>query len=162
MCAVSVYFRPLTESDAYTALTWRYDGPLAIYNLEPLDLLWLLDPDNGYYAIISEQGDLCGMFCLGQEARVWGGMYDTGDALDLGMLLAPVLVGKGQGASICRQLLHFASREYAPQRFRVTIAQFNQRAVRLFSSLGFQLEHTFTGQSPHATCTFVQMIKRVE
>jgi RimJ/RimL family protein N-acetyltransferase len=150
--------RPINEQDVNHIIRWRYTGSLAFYNPRPDDWLWLLDPDNRYHTISTRAGTIEGVFCLGFDARVDGGSY-TEEALDVGIGLHPDLVGRGLGMSFLHAVLTFARRELQPGMFRVTVAQFNHRARRLFEKAGFRPIRTFTGTTLYGEYEFVQMIQ---
>jgi RimJ/RimL family protein N-acetyltransferase len=56
----------------------------------------------------------------------------------------PGLVGQGHGSGFVAAILAFAREAFAPQRFRVTIAAFNERSQRTFRKLGFRETSRFT------------------
>lgn len=117
---------------------WRYPPPYDFYNGGG-------GPDDvpeGYYAVRDEAAALVGFFCFGADARVPGGEYDDG-ALDVGLGLRPDRTGRGLGAAFLAAGLDFARRELAPARFRLTVATFNRRAIRVYERAGFAPERTF-------------------
>ena len=138
--------RPMDEASARTILSWRYDPPYDIYNLDPEaaeeDVQFLLDPQNAYYCMRDEQNDLVAFCCFGPDARVPGGDYSAG-ALDIGMGVRPDLTGRGQGHTFAGAVLDFASRTFRPPMLRVTVAEFNRRALRVWEQAGFQGVQTF-------------------
>lgn len=77
-------------------MSWRYPEPYSLYDSSPDDFDWLLDPDNGYFAVVNESDDLMTFGCFGHDARVPGGAYD-GDAIDWGTGMRPELTGQGHG-----------------------------------------------------------------
>ncbi|MGN6677364.1 MAG: GNAT family N-acetyltransferase, partial [Streptosporangiaceae bacterium] len=64
-------------------------------------------------------------------------------ALDTGGGLRPDLTGKGLGRVAIGTGLAFGRREFAPPAFRVTVASFNERALRVVRSLGFVSKGSF-------------------
>jgi RimJ/RimL family protein N-acetyltransferase len=137
-------FRPLQEQDARDILGWRYDGPYAAYDARPDDMSGMLDPSNAYFAVLDPAEQLLGFCCFGPDARVPGGEYRTEDALDLGGGLRPDLTGQGLGIAFLRAILDFATQRFAPSTYRVTIAAFNQRAIRMCQWAGFEIVERFT------------------
>ena len=141
-------FRPLTEEDARAILAWRYEEPYSIYDPDPDGIPGMLDPENAYHAVTAESGELIGFCCFGPDARVPGGDYQNADdTLDVGAGLRPDLTGKGAGLSFFNAILEFAEGAFAPSMFRLTVAAFNQRAIRVHERAGFQPLRTFVGKS---------------
>jgi GNAT superfamily N-acetyltransferase len=153
-------FQPIRQRDAEKMLTWRYETAFSLYNPNPDYLVWLLDPDNCYYSIYDASQELMGFFCLGVEAQVYGGDYSAIDALDVGMGLRPDLTSQGVGSRVFPEVLAFASREFAPSLLRVTVAQFNQRAMRMCQKAGFHAGIIFVAPTPQGPQHFVQMTRK--
>ena len=81
--------------------------------------------------------DLIGFRSFGPDGQVPGGSYDT-EALDTGGGLRPDLVGHGLGREAIETGLSFGRSMFAPNAFRVTVANFNTRALRVVESVGFR------------------------
>ena len=139
-------FSPMNEDQARTVLNWRYEPPYDLYNLDVGDaepyLQDFLDPQNGYHVICDEQGVFLAFCCFGPDAWVPGGDYSA-EALDIGMGLRPDLTGRGQGLRYAQAVLGFAADRFTPAVFRVTVAQFNKRALRVWEKAGFQPVQVF-------------------
>ena len=139
-------FHPMDEASARQTLTWRYEPPYDFYNPNPDDadevMQYLLDPRNAYYAITDDGGELVGYCCFGLDARVPGGDYSA-DALDVGLRMRPDLTGQGRGLGFVTAILDFARQTFNPQAFRVTVATFNTRALRVYEKAGFEYVQVF-------------------
>src|SRR3984957_1854722 len=133
---------PMTPGYAADILSWRYPAPYDYYDVADGDPDYYLDPANGMFAVLSG-GELIGFRSFGPDGRVPGGAYDE-SALDTGGGLRPELTGRGLGRSVIAAGLEFGRRRFAPDAFRVTIASFNTRALRVVTSLGFERASTFT------------------
>jgi RimJ/RimL family protein N-acetyltransferase len=159
---VKEHFRSMNVEAATETVAWRYDPPFNLYNLSPEDIPLLIDPVNRYFAVYDETGRIVGICCYGVEARVAGGDYGDGvqATLDVGVGMSPDLVGRGQGAAFVRAVLAFAQESFAPHRFRVTIAAFNERSRRTFRRLGFEETFRFTRDSDGLD--FIQMEREAE
>jgi len=125
----------MTKEYAADLGTWRYDEPYACYDLTGADPDFFLDPANGYLALV-DGGRLIGYRCFGADGQVPGGAYD-GSALDTGGGLRPSLTGQGLGRRAIATGLDYGRQCYRPAAFRVTVASFNARALRVVESLGF-------------------------
>jgi RimJ/RimL family protein N-acetyltransferase len=136
---------PLIPENALEIITWCYDPPYDLYDLTPEDLTGLLLPVNRYHAVLNENSDLIGYCCYGLDAQVPGGDYSQGEPviLDIGVGLHPDFTGRGLGKDFVSAILAYAAKLYAPKIYRVTVAAFNQRSLRVFRSLGFRVTHSF-------------------
>jgi RimJ/RimL family protein N-acetyltransferase len=121
-------------------VAWHYEAPYDIYDLgledEEQVVNCFLDPENAYHAIFDQTGSLAAYCCFGAEGQVPGGHYSD-PALDVGLGVRPDLTGQGLGSAFVCAVLRFAQRELAPAAFRVTVAEFNERAVRVWKKAGF-------------------------
>jgi hypothetical protein len=63
--------------------------------------------------------------------------------LDTGGGLRPDLTGKGLGVELVRKGLEFGAGRYGVKRFRVTVAAFNQRALKVCRRVGFVEQQRF-------------------
>jgi RimJ/RimL family protein N-acetyltransferase len=126
---------PMTQAYAGDIVAWRYPAPYECYDMTNASQVFLTSPEGGFYALV-DGGELIGFRSFGEDGRVPGGAYD-GSALDTGGGLRPDLTGKGLGREAIGTGLAFGRREFAPAAFRMTVASFNERALRVVRSLGF-------------------------
>ena len=143
---MSYSFNKMGEISASAILGWRYDPPYDIYNLASDDVesvvQSMMDPQNAYFSITDEKGELAAYCCFGREGQVPGGDYSS-DALDIGMGVRPELTGRGLGHEFVDSVLDFAGTTFAPHMYRVTVAEFNERALRVWEKAGFQRPERF-------------------
>ena len=141
-------FRPLDENSAKAILNWHYEPPYDVYDLassDPEDTLqYLLDPQYAFHSIYGQKGDLEAFCSFGPDGQVNGGDYST-LALDIGMGVRPDLTGHGHGFQYVNAVIDFANQTYSPDGLRVTIAAFNNRAMRVWEKAGFQVVQKFQG-----------------
>lgn len=125
--------RPLSPADLSEIATWRYAGPWHIYDSAgPL-------PADGYRAVAGDPGPLVGFCCAGVEARVPGLVEEPG-VLDIGVGMAPDLVGHGHGPAFGQAVLdHFNA-----AKSRAVVQAWNERSRRLTAALGFVADRTHT------------------
>ena len=128
---------------AYVAdiVTWRYPPPYDCYDMTDADPPFLVSLASGYTALV-EDGELIGFRSFGSDGQVPGGRYDS-SALDTGGGLRPDLTGKGLGRQAIQTGLDFGREQFAPAAFRVTVASFNIRALRVVMALGFARTGSF-------------------
>ena len=144
---MEVHFHPLGEAEARLVLSWQYPLPYDLYNMSPdaaeeQTVRILLDAGNGYYAMLDEADAVVGFCCFGPDARVAGGDYGVW-MLDIGLGLRPELTGCGLGLMMADAVLAFAAEAYGPCDLRVTIAEFNVRAQRVWMRSGCELSQRF-------------------
>ena len=121
---------PLTSVDAARIASWRYPGRYATYDFN--DAASLAQDHFG----VTEDDELVGYCCFGAPARVSGAEAEPG-TLDVGYGLEPNRMGRGLGNRFVAAVLEFACQNYAPERFRMYILDWNTRSRAVASRLGF-------------------------
>jgi RimJ/RimL family protein N-acetyltransferase len=154
---------PITENDARAISDWRYDPPYSIYNISPDAANVLLDPLHNYHSVHDEYGNLVGYSGFGVDARVRAGielgLYPE-DSLDVGLGMRPDLTGQGFGGRFVQAGLDLAETKYSPDSFRLTVAAFNKRAIRVYENCGFKVQTTF-GHTPNGEPEWLLMHKNI-
>ncbi len=137
--------RAAVISDVREFLEWRYAPPYDVYDLIKVgatdeqiaaEAAYFLDPETRCHVICDEGGALVGFCTFGQDGQVPGGDYSAG-ALDIGLGMRPELTGQGNGRFLVRAVIDFAVATWQPPQLRVTIAEFNRRAQRVWRQAGF-------------------------
>ena len=143
-----IYIRAITPVDASQIAQWRYPPPYEIYSLSPEDAESLMRPEFQYYAALDDEGALLGYFCYGDDARIPAafeqGLYADGSLTDLGLGMRPDRTGRGLGTAFLSAGLTFGERLFGAKGFRLTVAAWNVRAVRLYEKCGFSAADAFT------------------
>lgn len=154
-------FKEMAQEEAREIAAWKYDPPYDFYDVakDPEDLEELLDPDKrrDYYSATSD-GELVGYFCFGREARVPGGDY-SGGAVDVGLGMRPDLTGKGLGLEFLESGLEFAEERFSPVRLRLSVADFNERAITVYERAGFAKAGGFMQRTNGAERPFMLMTR---
>ncbi|KAA1420041.1 GNAT family N-acetyltransferase [Mumia zhuanghuii] len=145
----------LTREHADDIVTWSYPEPNGCYDLTGMDPRHFTDLSRGFWALV-EDGRLIGYRCYGRQARVPGFDYDD-EALDIGGGLRPELTGQGLGQDAISTGLEFARAQFTPTRFRVTVAEFNVRALKVVDALGFVAIDKF--ESPADLTTYAVLVR---
>ncbi|MDQ1598901.1 MAG: [ribosomal protein S18]-alanine N-acetyltransferase [Actinomycetota bacterium] len=136
MTAGSFRVAPLRQEQAEDICTWQYPPPYDCYDMTDVDPDDLLSTERGFHAVLD--GDrLIGFRSFGADGQVPGWDYDD-SALDTGGGLRPDLVGQGLGRAAITAGLAYGRSAFSPPGFRVTVAEFNLRAVHTVESLGFE------------------------
>jgi len=131
----------MTAAYAADIVTWHYAPPYDYYDMTDADPAFLADPASGYYAVTGPDG-LIGFRSFGADGQVPGFDYDS-SALDTGGGLRPALTGQGLGRAAISAGLDFGRAQFGPDAFRITVAAFNERALRVVRSLGFAVTGSF-------------------
>jgi [ribosomal protein S18]-alanine N-acetyltransferase len=149
----ALVFRPMTQTEAQEVADWKYDDPYSFYDMsrDPDDLQELLDPtrraQSGYHTAL-DGSDLVGFFAFRKE----------GDTVEIGLGLRPDLTGRGVGRDFLLAGLRFAGDSFAPQVFRLAVASFNKRAIRVYERVGFQRSRDFMHETNGGVHEFVEMV----
>jgi ribosomal-protein-alanine N-acetyltransferase len=148
-------FAQMSQDDAEEIADWRYEPPYDFYDAraDPQDLARLLNPvrrENRAFSARDESGALVGFFSYARD----------GDAVVVGLGLRPDLTGRGLGASFLEQGLDFARERFAPKRFRLDVAEFNERAVKVYERAGFVHTRSFVEHTNGGSYPFQEMERR--
>ena len=142
---MSFRFEPLHWADARRVSRWRYEGVYAFYNQDTLPMLMV--------ALFRSPLRLAGLEAFvvhddalkGGESRI--GIFTfirRGAAIEIGLAMRPDLTGRGLGLAFVEAGMDFARARYAPTRFTLDVATFNERARRVYERAGFHPAGTFT------------------
>ena len=155
-----IIFHRLDEKSAQAILQWQYPPPYDFYNLTASELEnilpYLLDPANAFHGLFDSEGRLLAFCSFGPDGQVSGGDYRL-PALDIGLGLRPDLTGQGHGSEYVNAVIDFDHQTFTPAQLRVTIAEFNARALRVWEKAGFWRVQMFRGGP--ANTGFVILLK---
>lgn len=146
---IELSFKPMTRESANRIISWQYETPYDVYGYnkegkkETID--YLIKEKNRFYSIF-QHDELIGFRSFGEDGRVNGGDYSN-TYLDTGGGLRPDLTGKGLGAETILGGLKFGERIFGISRFRITVADFNQRAKKVCEKIGFEHKGNFARAS---------------
>jgi RimJ/RimL family protein N-acetyltransferase len=127
----ALHLRPVTIEDGMTVASWHYPGPWAVN-----DNLEAPGPDEGFWAVESERGELVGYCSFGHHARV-PGLDEAPNTLDVSMGVRPDLRGRGLSAPIAEIVLARAQAVADGRRLRCIVAEWNDAGRRVAESSGF-------------------------
>ena len=153
--AGAFHFTQLRQEDAEAIAAWRYPEPYTFYNWteDPGDLRELLDPllrGEAYWAVADHAGELVGHFSFKPK--------DEG-TVEIGLGLRPDLTGRGLGGSFLAAGLEFARTCFAPERFVLSVATFNKRAIKVYERAGFASVRVYTHSTNGGEWEFVEMAR---
>lgn len=106
---------------------WKYDGEYAFYDMtaDPEDYQEIISPElrGDRYFSVFDRDTLIGFFCVEQG--------------ELGLGLRPDLTGQGRGGAFLAEILDFVRENYEFEKIRLSVASFNQRAIKVYKRAGF-------------------------
>ena len=103
---------------------------------------------DAYFGVEDGTGALVGYFSFKpRDART----------IELGLGLRPDLTGRGLGASFLAAGMEFARAHFAPARFVLSVATFNERAIKVYERAGFVRERTYMHSTNGGEWEFVHM-----
>lgn len=137
-------FVPRLERHEEAISHWQYDGEYAFYNqTEPFSVAHpeRIVEENSF-VWLDAAGELLGHVSYGPDGRIptVEGYDYSEDWLDIGLGLRPDLCGRGLGEAYVFACLRFARERYGAERFRLSVAAFNKRAIRVYERAGFRVE----------------------
>lgn len=132
---------PMLNKYDYEILHWKYEGVYAFYNRtgeiqlpdKPEEII-----ENSFVAL-NETGELIGHFHFGSAGRIptVENFNYTDEYLDMGLGMRPDVCGLGMGADFIKQGTEFAEQKYNMKKLRLSVAVFNERAIKAYKKAGF-------------------------
>lgn len=145
-------FRRMTPAEAREVYGWRYEGRYSFYDMarNPEDFGEMVNPEarERYYSAFGPDGALVGFFSFIDEG---------GEELTVGLGLRPDLTGRGFGEGFVRAGLRFGRETLGAEGFRLSVATFNRRAIRVYEKVGFRAENEFVQSSGGEEQEFLRM-----
>jgi [ribosomal protein S18]-alanine N-acetyltransferase len=147
-------FRLMSDEEATRISGWHYEPPYDFYDAtsDPDDLRELLDPKrrkDAYFSVFDEGGVLVGFFQFERE----------GTTVDIGLGMRPDLTGRRLGVRYLLAGLEFARERFSPERFTLSVATFNERAIRVYERAGFRRGAVYTHHTNGADWPFLAMAR---
>ena len=149
----------LTEAQACHILTWRYPLPYDFYNPPDDDhkahyVSQFVKPELNFHSVLNANKEMMGFCSYGLDGQVLGGDYST-EALDIGLGMDPRYTGKGLGLAFFAAILNHAESHFGADKIRLTVANFNLRALRLYEKFGFLAESDFIDKRNYTAYTIL-------
>jgi len=146
---VTLSLAEMTRAHAEGVASWRYEAPYDVYDPSEGAVEEYLA--GGYLAVLDD-GEVVGFVCLGDAARVPGGPPPDDAVTDVGIGVAPGRLS-GRVGTTAGELALETLRMSGLLRLRASVAEWNDRSVRLCLRLGFVPVGTFV--HPRDAGTFV-------
>jgi [ribosomal protein S18]-alanine N-acetyltransferase len=149
---VKFKFTKMSDEEAQEIARWRYDPPYDFYDVvsDPDDLAELLDAcrrGDDYFSTSDERGALVGSFQFKRNDNV----------VEVGLRLRPDLTGKGLGHGFLLAGLDFARWSFSLDIFRLSVATFNERAIKIYKGVGFVAGRTYHHETNGGVYEFLEM-----
>ncbi|ADU29493.1 GNAT family N-acetyltransferase [Evansella cellulosilytica] len=146
-------FSVMTQEQAENiAFNWRYDGKYSFYNMEAdkEDLEEFLNRE--------ERGNSTFAVTKSDEMVAFISFDKVADRIfDISLGMRPDLTGKGNGIEFLRAGINFIKSEVKPEKITLSVATFNQRAIKLYRKVGFKDVDTFMQPTNGSTFEFLKM-----
>jgi len=150
-------FQPMTQKEAvHITEQWHYEGEYSFYDVaaDKEDMEEFLDSEQreGKSFSVYYDGSLIGFFSFNKPEP---------GVVDIGLGMRPDLTGKGQGKSFLEEGIDFARNSFVPQKMTLSVATFNERAIKVYERVGFKKIKTFMQDTNGSTFEFVKMEYKV-
>ncbi len=144
------------DSAEAIAQQWQYPGEYAFYDMtaDPEDYKELVTSElrqENYFEVL-EKGQLIGFFCIDLQEE---------QTCEFGLGLRPDLTGKGFGKVFLAEILQFIQEQYGIRNFKLAVATFNQRAIRLYEQTGFRSLEIYQQATNGGHYEFLRMEKNI-
>lgn len=153
--------KPMEEKDSKEICKWVYQSKYSVYNIKEDDENVSEFLNGEYYSAFDEEDQLVGFFCYGRSAQVPAGrtygIYKDGSYIDIGLGMRPDLCGQGRGYAFMLEGMKFAAELFSKRKFRLTVAAFNQRAIKLYLKIGFYPVFSFPTNGGSGNIQFIVM-----
>lgn len=126
-----------TKSDVQDILKWEYEGIYSFYNnsIDKKKIKWIesfIDSDDNF-SIYNENNELIGNCSF----------YYIDEFLCVGVQMRPDITGKGFGTEFVKSIINFGKQKYNLNCIHLTVAKFNNRAIKVYEKLGFKVVEEF-------------------
>lgn len=133
------------------ASNWHYEGKYSFYDAEADedDLAELLNPQergDKYYMVKKDNQEI-GFYCFENE----------NGSVGIGLGMKPELTGKGLGLDFFKAGLSYAISKYNPKEITLSVATFNERAIKVYERAGFESVKTFMQDTNGSSFEFLKM-----
>jgi ribosomal-protein-alanine N-acetyltransferase len=151
--------RDWSTADSDAVGRWRYDGRWSVYDQRADDAA--VDAFGRRAVVSADDGRLIGFYCVGADARVPGLVADAA-VVDLGLGMAPELVGQGHGVQFAQTVLDDVGRRLLPTPLRAVIQTWNTRSLALARRLGFTAAGNHRCRQDDGEVTYAVLIRDAE
>lgn len=153
---VGYKFEIMTQEQAEEiAYNWHYNAEYSFYDMvaDKEDLVEFLEAqkrgDSNFF--VTKDNDAIGFYTFNEVAN---------NTIDIGLGMRPDLTGNGNGLGFVQAGLDFAKSKYRPEKITLSVATFNQRAIKIYREIGFDEVDTFMQETNGSRFEFMRMLYR--
>lgn len=144
----------LTEEDAKILCTWRYEDPYSVYNFSD----WETVRQNHWDLAVKEKREAEFLAVKqGNRLAAYGRIYPSQGKVFIGLGLEPSLCGKGYGKQVVRVMMEESKRRHPGKVIALEVRSFNQRALKCYVNVGFQVKDRYVKDTLLGSDTFYYM-----
>lgn len=152
----------MNMEEAVQVSKWKYEEPYSIYSMDESEECINEFINEKFYSVKDEENKLLGYFCFGNSAQVpvgrKFGAYEDKKFTDIGLGINPNFCGQGMGYEFLKEGIKFAKNKLSFNNYRLTVAEFNIRAIKVYEKLGFKEVMKFTRDNENGTVNFIVML----
>lgn len=145
-------FRRVTKEDVEDFLGWKYEGIYSFfdndYSQAKINYIKSFPEDENVYSVYNEKDELVGNCAVYLNEKA-----------TFSVQMRPCLTSKGYGREFMNSFLDFAKEKYDLNSIGLTVLKFNERALKLYSNLGFEVTEEFIGRTVSGEKEFIAMEK---
>jgi RimJ/RimL family protein N-acetyltransferase len=147
-------FQQMNQTEAEEiANQWRYDGIYSFYDISA-------DEDDYLEFVDSEKRGNRFFSCYAENELVGYYSVEIHDGkAEFGLGLKPELTGKGVGVNFINAVLEHIATQNDVHDFTLSVALFNERAIKAYEAVGFVRKNTFLQNTNGSTYEFLRMDK---
>lgn len=142
------------------AQNWHYDGQYSFYDMknDQEDYNEIITPElrsDHYFQVLNENGQLTAFFCLDPIEK-------EPSQVEVGLGMAPELTGHGRGITLMKIIQDFVEQKQQYKKIILSVAEFNQRAQKVYQKAGYRVTGTEDIASNGGTYKFILMAKTLK
>jgi len=143
----------MTQEEAEEiAYNWHYEGKYSFYDIEAdeEDLAEFLHEESrgNHIFSVKENGTLIGFFSFCKTDN---------RTVDIGLGMRPNITGDGLGLQFVKTGLDFSKERYSCKYITLSVATFNERAIKVYKRAGFEAVGTFIQKTNGSCFEFLKM-----
>lgn len=149
------WIQPMSQESAEEIAKWCYPAPYDFYDMaadeeDLTELLSATSRKNTYYEVI-RNGALFGFACF----------YPEKEQLEIGLGMKPNQTGQGLGVVFYQAIEDFARSQFDCHTFCLSVASFNQRALKLYQKVGYTKVADYHQSTNGGYYPFIKLIKQI-
>jgi RimJ/RimL family protein N-acetyltransferase len=152
----------MSLEEAVEINNWKYSEQYSIYSFDGSEEDLNELTSGSYLSVKDENKNTIGYYCYGETAQVpvgrLFGAYEDKSFLDIGLGMRPNACGNGEGLNFLLEGLEFLFNKFNSRKFRLTVADFNQRAIRVYERAGFTKSFEFERKNGDQITKFIIML----